>query len=267
MSALLTAGLVTAGATLAGQGINAYSAGRMNKRAEKFAWKMYDKQRGDALSDWEMTNAYNDPSAQMERLQNAGLNPNLVYGNGATTESAPVRGSSASSPNFKPVQMDLGSVVQQAMATKQLQANIARTEAETDAINSRTVSQRFQNALNDAIGIDKMWERYSNESDIIANKFNKENLEFEAWKAGAISENGLSKNSPVVRAIRAGYETAEQQLKQAKVQEDISRATAIIKNFEANLAKQGVSPNSPWYVKFLGDLLMSTGLLNKLNPF
>lgn len=266
MSAIVAGGIAAAGALL-GQGVSAYSAGKMNKRAEKFAWKMYDKQRNDALSDWEMTNAYNDPSSQMQRLQNAGLNPNLVYGNGATTESASVRGSSVSSPNFKPVQMDLGSVVQQAMATKQLQANIARTEAETDAINARTVSQRFQNGVNEAIGIEKMWERYSNESDMIANKFQKENLEFEAWKSGALTDGAVSKNSPVVRAIRAGYDSAVQQLKQAKVQEDISRATAIIKNFEANLAKQGVSPNSPWYVKFLGDLLQSTGLLNKLNPF
>ena len=29
---------------------------------------------------WNMQNAYNDPSAQMARLKEAGLNPNLIYG-------------------------------------------------------------------------------------------------------------------------------------------------------------------------------------------
>ncbi len=29
---------------------------------------------------WNMQNAYNDPSAQMARLKQAGLNPNLIYG-------------------------------------------------------------------------------------------------------------------------------------------------------------------------------------------
>jgi hypothetical protein len=29
---------------------------------------------------WNMQNAYNDPAAQMARLKNAGLNPNLIYG-------------------------------------------------------------------------------------------------------------------------------------------------------------------------------------------
>lgn len=37
---------------------------------------------------WNRQNAYNTPSAQMERLQAAGLNPNLVYGNGGATNTA-----------------------------------------------------------------------------------------------------------------------------------------------------------------------------------
>ena len=37
------------------------------------------------LQMWHMQNAYNDPSQQMARLKAAGLNPNLVYGKGATT--------------------------------------------------------------------------------------------------------------------------------------------------------------------------------------
>ena len=34
---------------------------------------------------WNRTNDYNSPLKQMERLKAGGLNPNLVYGNGATT--------------------------------------------------------------------------------------------------------------------------------------------------------------------------------------
>lgn len=37
---------------------------------------------------WNRQNEYNTPSAQMERLQAAGLNPNLVYGNGGATNTA-----------------------------------------------------------------------------------------------------------------------------------------------------------------------------------
>lgn len=40
------------------------------------------------LDMWNRQNAYNHPSSQMERLKQAGLNPNLVYGNGVVGNSA-----------------------------------------------------------------------------------------------------------------------------------------------------------------------------------
>ena len=54
--------------------------------------------RKHALEDWDRQNAYNHPAQQMQRLKEAGLNPNLVYGNGATTLAAPVRPNQAQVP-------------------------------------------------------------------------------------------------------------------------------------------------------------------------
>lgn len=77
-----------------------------NAANKKFQVSMYNRQRQDALSDWNMQNVYNSPSSQMARLKSAGLNPNLVYGNGANAmEAAPVRqsspgGSNQQAPNF-----------------------------------------------------------------------------------------------------------------------------------------------------------------------
>lgn len=50
---------------------------------EFFENRRYNKQRSDMLADRDYQNQYNSPVAQMERLKEAGLNPNLVYGNGA----------------------------------------------------------------------------------------------------------------------------------------------------------------------------------------
>lgn len=145
---LLAAGIATGAASLLGQGIGAYSAGRMNKRGERFARSMYDKQRQHAVDDWHMMNAYNDPSAQMQRLRDAGLNPNLVYGSGAdaTTSSTP-RSAQSSQPKYETPKLDLGSVVMQGMQMKQLQANIARTEAETNRIQADTDAMLYQNRM------------------------------------------------------------------------------------------------------------------------
>jgi hypothetical protein len=49
--------------------------------------RQYGIERANSLADWNMQNSYNSPSAQMQRLRDANLNPNLVYGNGAEAQS------------------------------------------------------------------------------------------------------------------------------------------------------------------------------------
>lgn len=59
--------------------------GQQKAEDRQRAWneKMYKQQYSDNIELWNMQNAYNDPRAQMERLEAAGLNPNLVYGGGS----------------------------------------------------------------------------------------------------------------------------------------------------------------------------------------
>lgn len=253
---LLGAAAITGAAALAGQGIGAYQAGKMNKRAEKFAWNMYGQQRSDALSDWNMQNAYNSPVAQMQRLKDAGLNPHLVYGTGspASTADAP-RGSNASAPRYTVPQLDLGSVVQQAMATKQLQSNIARTDAETEMIKARTVDQNFQNSVNELIGVNNIAERYQWASDEIAIKSQKANAEWEMMKTVGYNDNFADRNSPAAKAMFAGFKRAEVELENARKLGDIRTYESVIKKFESDLTKQGIAPGTPWYFKIIGDLL------------
>lgn len=67
-----------------------------NQQQMAFQREMYDLQRRHSLQDFTMQNEYNSPTSQMARLREAGLNPHLVYGNGATQTAAPVRSSSPS---------------------------------------------------------------------------------------------------------------------------------------------------------------------------
>ena len=66
---------------------------RINREFNK---SMAQYQNSENLKQWNRQNAYNDPSAQMERLKAAGLNPNLVYG----TPGAANAGNSSSSPQM-----------------------------------------------------------------------------------------------------------------------------------------------------------------------
>lgn len=93
---------------------NAASTGFQNAANRKFSREMYDRQRQDAIYDWNMQNEYNRPDNQMARLKEAGLNPNLVYGNGgSSTPSVQMRGSDPKGAMGTPPQIDLGGALAQ----------------------------------------------------------------------------------------------------------------------------------------------------------
>ena len=65
------------------QGINVSGDMLSQRWQRKWLEKQYSVQKADALAQWNRENAYNSPKQQMQRLREAGLNPNLVYGKGA----------------------------------------------------------------------------------------------------------------------------------------------------------------------------------------
>lgn len=104
--ASLLPSIIAGGASLLGGVINAGSQMGTNSSQLSYSREMYDKQRADALADWKMQNEYNSPSAQMARFKEAGLNPNLIYGQ--MSNSPVVRTSSPQSYNPTAPQIDLG---------------------------------------------------------------------------------------------------------------------------------------------------------------
>lgn len=132
--------VIAAGATLGGAGINAASQGKINRKTRQWNEKMYTIQRQHAQDDWHLQNEYNSPRAQMARLKEAGLNPNLVYDNGATTIAPPVRSTEAKSWN--PEAPNLGSGISDSILSyidtrmKEKQINLLDTQntvAQNDA--------------------------------------------------------------------------------------------------------------------------------------
>lgn len=78
-----------AAANIIGGVANIVGQNKMNKKQREFTKQMYEQQRLDNYLNWKLQNEYNAPTAQMDRLKAAGLNPNLIYGSGApiTAES------------------------------------------------------------------------------------------------------------------------------------------------------------------------------------
>lgn len=127
--------LIAAGASVASQAINAGSQSATNQSQLSYSREMYEKQRADALADWNMQNQYNSPKEQMTRFKEAGLNPNLIYGQ--MSNSPVVRSSSPQSYNPTAPQADLGSTANMAIGqyydTQLKTAQIDLVKAQADA--------------------------------------------------------------------------------------------------------------------------------------
>jgi len=103
-----------------------------NRAQKRTNLEMYDRQRADALADWNRQNQYNSPEAQMTRFKEAGLNPHLIYGQMTTAQ--PIKTPEAKSPNYVAPQANpddfniLGR--QYALETQRLQAENMEKQGE-----------------------------------------------------------------------------------------------------------------------------------------
>jgi hypothetical protein len=142
----ITGSIVAAGITAAGQGANAFAQGKMNKKTRQWNEAMYGRQREDALADWARTNQYNSPLAQMQRFKEAGLNPNLIYGQ--TNMAQPVRSTDAKSWNPQAPAFNLGQIVDQYLQTKQAGASIDIMKEQKEKLKADIEGKLIENLRN-----------------------------------------------------------------------------------------------------------------------
>lgn len=232
---------------------------------------------------WDYTNYEN----QRKHMEAAGLNPGLMYGmsgGGGATAAAPAAGASSapgaglpsSSSASAPDTNATGAGIQGMAMMAQIQNIVAQTKkttAEAEKISgtdtkeseARTTAQEFQNKLNEEIGIEEYRRNYGWASDKLQTESEKANADWETYKSTGYQGKAYDdKTSPIAKAMEAGWEQKLEELKEAKTNNDIKSAESVIKDFEAKLAEQGIHPQSPWYVKLIGDLLEKSGIINHL---
>lgn len=103
-----------------------------------------DKAWSRSVDMWNMQNRYNSPTAQMSRLRQAGLNPNLVYGSGVTGNNA------GSAPQYQPAKIQRATMepyrgwnlgisdsVSTFMAMRQNKAQVENMEAQNKLIKEQ----------------------------------------------------------------------------------------------------------------------------------
>lgn len=130
-----------------------------DKQAREWQEKLYDKQFANNKALWfeqqEYLNAYNDPSAQVERLSKAGINPALALGAmtpgnavGGSTGSSSVPGASPSSrPSFGQVSATLDQIVNGQNQSDLLKEDLKGRELDNKAKEIDNLTRLTENLL------------------------------------------------------------------------------------------------------------------------
>lgn len=116
-----------------------------NRELSQYAYQM-------DLEQWHRQNAYNSPESQMDRYKKAGLNPNLIYGQGTP-------GNATSSPDYKAPtekyeyapfqmpQMDLSQLIQQYQDVRLKSAQVDNVKAHTENVAADTAIKFLDKGL------------------------------------------------------------------------------------------------------------------------
>lgn len=151
--------IIAAGGTLLSQGIQQIGAKKRLKRQTAANMQLSEHAYAQDLDMWNKQNKYNDPSAQMLRLRNAGLNPNMVYGQGTVAGNT-----SGSAPKFNAprvereptVPLNFQGAISQFQDVQQRSANIDLTQSQIALTDQKAATERFLAALKgNEVGISK----------------------------------------------------------------------------------------------------------------
>lgn len=139
---------ITAGASIT----NGLMQSATNRKNRKFQAKENQKARDYNTEMWEKNNAYNDPSQQMARLKNAGINPHLAYSDGAVinTSSSPASSNASSMPEGRAPQLDVNALLNARLIGEQInniKADTAKKQAEAQNIGTDTEGKTLQNGI------------------------------------------------------------------------------------------------------------------------
>ena len=126
---------------------NFFTGGASARKQYQYQSKLMDKQNQQQIDFWKMNNEYNTPFNQRSRLEQAGLNPDLVYGGSGNIGQSQMP--SAASPGSAP-NVDYGSFsdnLRFAMQAQVMDAQVSKIEMENKLLAEQALNQANQREL------------------------------------------------------------------------------------------------------------------------
>lgn len=207
---------------------------------------------------WNLNNSYNDPQQQMQRLTNAGLNPNLIYGTGtsAATGSSGAPAKSYDRATDQPIPMDIGTPFQTFQDTQLKTAQTDNLRKQNDVIIQEAALKGVQIAATEANRNKTVAETHVakelREASLQASLANIRQIEAntrnaESRTSGQNITNKTMSQSQAAQVQKIGYEAqnASETLKGTRLDNKM-------KDLELELNKLGIQKGDPIYMRAIG---------------
>lgn len=267
----VTGSIITAGIGAITQGANAAATGANNRKARAFAKEMFDKQNARDLGYWHMQNEYNSPEAQMRRLKDAGLNPNMVYGNGAVANNASAPHAS-NAPSWTPEAPRFDSSFAQQGLSQYF--DLEMRKAQTDNLKAQNTVIMQDAALRAAQTGKTIQDtaRSSVETDKASTLLKYAGDMASAQLAKITAEGNLTTSENQRRfeylGIAADKNARDRELNKLLQNKTISetqktRIETSIAALEADLRKNGINSHDPIWARAIGQILSKYGITIK----
>jgi hypothetical protein len=247
------------GAQLLGTGLAYGTDLAATRRQRKYQLADYERQKADAREFWDITNKFNSPQEQMNRLRQAGLNPNLVYGKGADVTAQALSGPKMDSAPRQQFRIDPGMISQ----AKAMNQQIKMQQAQTDNVLQDTANKEVQQSLTEAQKNQVDVQTANILQNTASSKFQLEQamrnadslyeqVKSASDKARAIQEIAESKSRVLMAQLQNARAQELQPYQVDKIKQELANMDAIrnntnidadLKMFEMELRRQGTSMN------------------------
>lgn len=182
MTAEVLSALIGAIGTAVGAGVSVGGTAIKNKQNLKYSKQFAQYTNQLNMGNWLIQQAYNTPENQMQRYQDAGLNPNLMYGQGSSGNASSVPETHASAPQMENYFKDFNLAQMYESLKGQALDNESR---KTDVDLKRLEYER------DAIDLQQETQDWNARQAFIADKTGVSDEEFSSWTIGTGDSSGI----------------------------------------------------------------------------
>jgi hypothetical protein len=225
------------------------------KKANEANERLAENQAKWNQEQWERQNAYNDPAAQMARLQGAGLNPRFIYGSGASGASGTagdVKGyDRAEAKNINEGLYGFADITNNLLQAVQTDNVKAMTDVHKEEAQLKRIDQLSKNIDNETKTFDLGLKKDLRETNVefqreITNKAREEALrsQQEAIQSGHRTQISEATRQTLIDQAKTQLEIAMQSLQGQKLEN-------AIKEITLSLNTQGLSWNDPKWMRIL----------------